>query len=195
MDCQACRLGTITVPCAKEAQGEVCVRCDGAGHRLHRNSIVWGEGPYPNPIMLLGEAPGHYEDLEGLPFRPNAPAGRVLHRALEQTGIEPYVDNLVHCRPPDNRLKDYPDAIETCTRLWLAKQIAKVQPRVIVVLGAVAAGPWMPGLRAGQIAGLARSTDGVIICGAYHPAYVARGDPTAWPSLVRSLLRAKELAT
>ena len=147
----------------------------------------------PADIMLIGEAPGHYEDLQGKPFRPNAPAGRVLHRALAMLDLDPYITNLVKCRPVANKLRDFPDAIEAC-QPWLLKEIAMVQPKVIVTLGAMAGQSVFPGMKAGEQAETIRAAYGLLICGAYHPAYVARGsDPTAWPSLLRSLKLAREL--
>ena len=199
-DCTACRLGTITVSCPTHGRdGSVCAKCAGKGKRLHRHTIVWGEGPAPNEVMLLGEAPGHYEDLTGRPFRPNAPAGRVLHRALAELGMQPFTDNIVKCRPPNNRLKDYPDAIDACIRTWLDIVLSEVRPKVIVTLGVLAASTWFPGLSAHQLAETARATTigkhRVVLVGALHPSYIARGtDPTAWHSLLRSLVRARELA-
>lgn len=184
------------VPCPRTTSaGHLCDRCNGTGRRIHRRSVVWGEGAVPCDIMLIGEAPGHYEDLEGLPFRPHAPAGRVLHRAIA-TSLQArrlYITNVVKCRPPDNRLKDYADAIVACQD-WLMWEIAAVKPKVIVTLGATAGQHVFAGKRAGEIAQLARATAGLVVVGAYHPSYVARGtDPTAWGSLVQSFKRASEL--
>ncbi len=199
-DCHACRLGTLTIPCpVKDAEGNPCTICDGEGKRLHRRSVVVSEGPIPNDILLLGEAPGYHEDLEGLPFRPHAPAGRVLRRALDELGLNPVIDNLVHCRPPDNKLKNYPDAIATCREKWLYETLSVVKPRVIVVLGALAGGTWFPGIKATAMSQMARAVviEGrqYIIVGSFHPSYVARGtDPTAYPSILASLRRAAKLA-
>lgn len=198
MDCSLCRLGTLTVPCPKtDRSGQVCDRCKGTGSRLHRTQIVWGQGSIQADIMLLGEAPGYYEDLEGLPFRPNAPAGRVLHQALAAVDLPPlslFISNIVKCRPPNNKLRDYPDAILTC-RVWLDQELDWVRPKVIVALGALAGQRWFPGMRAGEMAEVARATEGYVVVGSYHPSYVARGsDPRAYASLCRSLTWAKELA-
>ena len=73
-------------------------------------------------------------------------------------------------------------------------EIAAVQPKVIVTLGATAGQFVFPGKKAGEMAQLARAMDSVLVVGAYHPSYVARGtDPTAWGSLVQSFKRASEL--
>jgi DNA polymerase len=125
---------------AAEAAG--CERCP-----LFRNAIqtVFGQGPAPAPVMLIGEQPGDSEDKAGLPFV--GPAGTVLDSALQQAGINRsavYVTNAVkhfknqprgkrriHRRP--NRYE-----VERC-RWWLDKELALVRPRVTVALGATAA--------------------------------------------------------
>lgn len=199
-DCSACRLGTLEVSCLTEdKEGNPCAMCEGTGHRLHRHTICQGEGVVPNDILILGEAPGDQEDREGLPFRPTAPAGRVLHRALDELMMHPAIDNIVHCRPPNNKLRDYPDAVATCTSLYLSVILSVVQPKVIVPMGALAGGLWFPGLKATEMTKLARVCiiDGkqYVVVGAFHPSYVARGtDPTALSSMMASLGRAKQLA-
>ena len=196
-DCTACRLGTLRTSCpVYDKDGGPCSLCNGSGTRLHRSSVVWGMGPMPNAVMLIGEAPGFHEDREGLPFRPLAPAGRALQQALEEfwDGIPPYITNVVKCRPPDNRLKEYPDALLTCPEKWLQGQIGEVNPRVIVALGAVAGGLWFPGFKAHEQATLTRALPGRVVVGSLHPSYVARGtDPTSGASLRRSLRRALAL--
>src|SRR4030042_2476597 len=104
MNVPACRLGTLTIRCIHRENSvpqpvpDNCELCHGTGERLHRHNIGGGQGPVPADIMLVGEAPGYYEDLTGRPFRPNAPAGRVLHRALEATIPFPcFITNAVRC--------------------------------------------------------------------------------------------------
>jgi len=199
-DCHACRLGQLTVSCRKQDdEGNPCAQCNGEGLRLHRHTVVDFEGTVPNDILFLGEAPGYHEDLDGLPFRPHAPAGGVLRRALLQLDMTPVLDNIVHCRPPDNKLRDYPDAIKTCSELWLDRALAIVQPKVIVAMGALAGQLWFPGLRATEMSKLARVVvrNGIkyVVVGSFHPSYVARGsDPAAGPSMIESLRRAMMLA-
>jgi len=198
-NCQACRLGTLTVACPiMDKEGHPCSICGGVGVRLHRHSIVQMEGPVPNDLLLLGEAPGMMEDLEGLPFRPHAPAGRVLHRALDELGLAPAIDNAVHCRPPDNKLKAYPDAIVTCCELWLPKALGICKPKVIVTMGALAGQTWFPGFKAMEMQQMARAVviagERYIIVGCLHPAYVARGtDPSAYGLMIASLKRGADL--
>jgi DNA polymerase len=173
--------------------------CNGTGARLHRTTVVRGEGEMPNDILILGEAPGMMEDREGLPFRLEAPAGGILRRALAELEMSPRLDNVVHCRPPENRLRNYPEAIVKCTELYLWDTIASVQPRVVLPMGALAGQYWFPGLKATEMSKLARvyihEGQKYIIVGALHPSYVARGtDPQAWSSMLASLARAVKLA-
>jgi DNA polymerase len=106
---------------------------------------VFGEGPAPAEIMLVGEQPGHEEDLAGRPFV--GPAGRLLERALEAAGLDRtrlYVTNVVkhfNWEPRGKwRIHKKPSAweIRAC-RPWLMSELAVVQPRIVVCLGATAA--------------------------------------------------------
>jgi uracil-DNA glycosylase family protein len=106
---------------------------------------VFGEGPVPADVMLVGEQPGHEEDLAGHPFV--GPAGRVLDHALESAGLDRksvYVTNVVkhfNWEPRGKwRIHKKPTAwhIRAC-RPWLMAELAAVQPRAIVCLGATAA--------------------------------------------------------
>jgi uracil-DNA glycosylase family protein len=124
---------------AEEAAG--CTRCD-----LYRNATqtVFGEGPVPAGIMLVGEQPGDQEDRAGRPFV--GPAGRILDEALEAAGLERaslYVTNAVKhfkWKPRGKRrIHQRPNTGEVlaCTH-WLDLEVARVQPDVIVALGATA---------------------------------------------------------
>jgi DNA polymerase len=106
---------------------------------------VFGSGPQRADVMFVGEQPGNVEDLVGLPFV--GPAGRVLDRALEEAGIERstvYVTNVVkHFKwepRGKHRIHKKPNAAEMAAcRPWLNAEIAVVNPRIIVCLGATAA--------------------------------------------------------
>jgi DNA polymerase len=105
---------------------------------------VFGAGPAA-PVMLVGEQPGHEEDLSGAPFV--GPAGRLLDRALAAAGIPRpgvYVTNVVKhfkWKPQGKRrIHEKPSASEIAAcRPWLDAEIAVVRPRVLVCLGATAA--------------------------------------------------------
>jgi DNA polymerase len=106
---------------------------------------VFGEGSAHAKVMLVGEQPGNQEDLEGKPFV--GPAGKLLDTALEEAGVDRkkvYVTNAVkHFKwepRGKRRIHQKPNAVEigTC-RQWLDAEIAALQPKVIVCLGATAA--------------------------------------------------------
>jgi uracil-DNA glycosylase family protein len=106
---------------------------------------VFGEGPAPARLMLIGEQPGDREDLEGKPFV--GPAGLLLDRALAQAGIDRQICYITHAvqhfkwEPRGKRRVHKTPAqreIEAC-RQWLEAETQLVQPALIVCLGATAA--------------------------------------------------------
>jgi uracil-DNA glycosylase len=114
---------------------------------LHRTGTqtVFGEGRRAAEVLLVGEQPGDREDLEGRPFV--GPAGRLLDEALEEAGIDrsaAYVTNVVkHFKwqpRGKRRIHQKPNAGEIAAcRPWLDAELAVVQPRALVLLGATAA--------------------------------------------------------
>ena len=122
------------------AQG--CRACD---LWARATQTVFGDGPVPAPLMLVGEQPGDREDLEGEPFV--GPAGAVLARALEAAGIDreqAFVTNVVKhfkWRPSGKRrLHERPNRAEVGACLpWVEAELALVRPRALVLLGATAA--------------------------------------------------------
>lgn len=120
-------------------------RCQACDLYKRATRVVFGEGPTPAPMMLVGEQPGDREDLTGRPFV--GPAGRLLDSALEEAEIprgEVYVTNAVkHFKwepRGKRRLHAKPNAAEIAAcRGWLDHEIAIVRPQVIVCLGVTAA--------------------------------------------------------
>lgn len=112
-----------------------CRRC---GLCAERHTIVFGVGAEQAVLMVVGDGPGHDEDLGGEPFV--GPAGQMLDRMLLNvlglSRAQVYLTNVVKCRPPGNR-NPRPDELAAC-QPFLERQILAVQPRVILVLGAVA---------------------------------------------------------
>jgi uracil-DNA glycosylase len=106
---------------------------------------VFGEGPVPAPVMLIGEQPGDKEDLSGKPFV--GPAGMKLNEALTEAGISRktvYVTNAVkHFKYVPRgriRLHQKPVSVEIkACRPWLERELDFVQPKVAVAMGATAA--------------------------------------------------------
>jgi uracil-DNA glycosylase family 4 len=112
-----------------------CTKCD-----LHRSRThaVPGEGPLDACVFLIGEGPGREEDRQGLPFVGRA--GTVLDSLLESIGLEReevFITSVVKCRPPDNRPPTR-DESRTC-RPYLERQLALIDPKVIVPMGRWAA--------------------------------------------------------
>ncbi len=146
-----------------------CTRCP--LHRTRRQAVP-GEGAARAAILLIGEAPGRDEDASGRPFVGRA--GRILEAALEAAGLprdSVFITNVVKCRPPRNRRPTRREA-EAC-RPYLMTQIACVQPRVIVTLGATALRALLgPGheLRAARRAALRFGETPVRAT--YHPAAI-----------------------
>jgi len=119
--------------------------CRGCPLYKHATQTVFGEGSRSARIVLVGEQPGHEEDLQGRPFV--GPAGRILDEALEAAGLdrrETYVTNVVkHFKwvaQGKRRLHKKPGAREIGACLpWLEKEIELIEPEVMVCLGATAA--------------------------------------------------------
>jgi len=110
----------------------VCVKCP---LWKGRKKAVPGEGNINTSVLFVGEAPGYWEDMKGLPFV--GAAGKVLDSLLYKIGLpreHVFITNVVKCRPPGNR-EPKTNEIKTCTSLYLDRQIALIQPKIIVTLG------------------------------------------------------------
>lgn len=112
-----------------------CTRC-----KLHkgRRTIVFGEGNPSAELMLVGEAPGADEDIQGKPFVGRA--GQLLMQMIKAIQFERkdvFIANVVKCRPPGNRPPE-PDEVHTCSPfLW--KQIEIIKPKIVLALGTFSA--------------------------------------------------------
>lgn len=161
-----------------EAAVRDCTRCRLCEGRHH---AVPGTGDRKARWLFVGEGPGRNEDLQGEPFV--GPAGKLLDnmlRALDlERGRDTYIANVVKCRPvgPDGR--DRPpaaDEVAACLP-YLRRQIALLQPQVVVALGKTAAVSLL-GLpedtTLGSLRGPARSLEGLPLVVTYHPAYLLR---------------------
>ena len=145
-----------------------CERCP-----LHetRNRAVPGVGREGAGIMIVGEAPGQYEDRQGKPFV--GASGKYMDELLETNDIrrdELFVTNVVKCRPPGDR--DPTGAEKAACRPWLEAQIEALNPRLIVTLGAAATQHFKPDAKIGQVRGRPIRTDETtaVILPLYHPA-------------------------
>lgn len=115
-----------------------CLHCDKCSLCKTRTNVVFSGG-VPNPkLMLIGEAPGYYEDQSGTPFV--GKAGKLLDKILESVGFsrekDLYICNTLKCRPPENR-DPLPEEKLACKE-YLDAQIEILQPRIILLCGRVA---------------------------------------------------------
>ena len=148
-----------------------CTRCI-----LHqgRTRAVPGEGSPRAEIMFIGEGPGYYEDQEGRPFV--GPAGRLLEECLRSIGLQRsdvFITNVVKCRPPGNR-DPLPDEIAACND-FLDRQIAALQPKLIVTLGRFSMAKFFPpGKSISQLHGTTVRYGNALCYALYHPAAALR---------------------
>ncbi len=108
-----------------------CTKCPLSQYRTH---AVPGDGPKDAKIMLVGEAPGRFEDMQGKPFV--GAAGKLLTSILEEVGInrkDVFITNVVKCRPPNNR-DPTDEEIAKCSP-YLDLQISLIRPKLIIALG------------------------------------------------------------
>lgn len=115
------------------------MKCSGCRLSSTKKNYVFGEGNLEASIMFIGEGPGEDEDSTGRPFV--GKAGQLLTKIIENGMKIPresvYIANIVKCRPPSNR-DPLPDEAEACIG-FLKRQIEAIGPKVIVLLGKVAA--------------------------------------------------------
>jgi uracil-DNA glycosylase family 4 len=148
------------------AEVKVCPKCELA---RTRTVAVPGEGNPEAQIMLIGEGPGWHEDQQGRPFV--GAAGKFLNELLALAGLQRedvFITNVVKCRPPGNR-DPMSDEIAACAP-YLERQIAAINPDVIVTLGRFSMGRWFPGERISKIHGQPKRDGPRLIVPMYHPA-------------------------
>ncbi len=144
-----------------------CKLCQG------RTNVVFGAGDRNADLMFIGEGPGFDEDQQGIPFV--GQAGQLLTKiigAMQLTRDQVYIGNIVKCRPPRNRNPEEDEA-HTCLPI-LRRQIELVNPKVIVLLGAIPLNFLL------QIRGITRNRGkwlkygNIDVMPTYHPAFLTR---------------------
>ena len=117
---------------------EKCLNCQKCTLAKTRSNIVFSDGKINNKLMLIGEAPGYYEDMQGKPFV--GKAGQLLDKIFASVGLsrenDVYICNTLKCRPPENR-DPLPEEKEACKE-YLDAQIEILKPRIILLCGRVA---------------------------------------------------------
>jgi DNA polymerase len=152
---------------AVHARIRVCTLC---GLHASRTQAVPGSGPVPADVMIVGEAPGFNEDVQGLPFV--GAAGRLLDTLLEQIGLsrqQVFITNILKCRPPQNR-DPMPTEAESCMP-YLRHQFRLIRPKAVLVLGRHALERMLPGVGSiSRVHGEFFMRGGVAFMPCYHPA-------------------------
>lgn len=148
------------------AEVRVCTKCDLC---KTRTKAVPGDGSAQAEVLFIGEAPGLNEDRQGRPFV--GPAGQFLDEMLASVHLrrsDCFITNIVKCRPPDNRDPE-PGEIAACAG-YLDRQIAAINPKLIVTLGRFSMAKFFPGESISRIHGRVRNVQGRMVLPLFHPA-------------------------
>ena len=155
-----------------------CENCQKCSLCKSRANVVFSAGIPNDKLMLIGEAPGYYEDMQGEPFVGRA--GQLLDKILGCVGFSRkeniYICNTIKCRPPENR-NPLPEEKSAC-RQYLDSQIDILKPRIIILCGKVAVdsfidtklgitklrGKWFEGPHFSKMIPI------------FHPSYLLRND-------------------
>lgn len=166
-----------------QARVAACTSCV-----LHatRTQTVFGVGNRQAQWLLVGEAPGEQEDLQGEPFVGRA--GQLLTEMIRALGYERedvYIANVLKCRPPRNRVPA-PDEAAACEG-FLQRQIALIRPKIILAVGSVAAQNLLKtATPIGKLRGQVYDYGGTPLVVTYHPSYLLRSQTEkrrAWDDL------------
>ena len=153
--------------------------CEACGLCRSRKNTVFGVGDVQADWMIVGEAPGENEDLQGEPFV--GLAGQLLDNMLRAVGRSrtgagaqgAYIANVLKCRPPANR-NPQPAEVAQCEP-YLARQVALVKPKIILAMGRFAVQSLLKTDEPiGRLRGRVHQYEGVPVIVTYHPAYLLR---------------------
>ena len=152
-----------------QKQIEKCRRCS-----LYKTTkkVVFGEGPINAKTMIIGEAAGRMESLQGRPFI--GPAGKFLDKLLNLGGIDRknvFITSVLKCRPTidDRNRKPKKEEIKACLP-WLKKQIEIINPKYFILLGEVAFSVFFPKQKLNDLRGRWIEKDKKFYFPTYHPA-------------------------
>jgi uracil-DNA glycosylase len=158
-----------------------CRLCEG------RRNTVFGVGDLQADWLLVGEAPGENEDLQGEPFV--GQAGKLLDNMLGALHLNRrervYIANVLKCRPPGNRNPE-PEEVAQCEP-FLRRQVELLKPKIILAMGRFAVQTLLQTTEPiGRLRGRVHQYNGVPVVVTYHPAYLLRNLPDkakAWADL------------
>ena len=168
-----------------------CSSCEKCSLCKTRTNCVFGVGNKNADIMFVGEAPGEQEDLSGVPFVGRA--GQLLDKFLYAVDIDRndvYIANILKCRPPKNR-DPLPEEEDMCID-YLRRQVALINPKVIVCLGRISAMRLIkPDFKITQEHGVWFKKGGYLMTAVYHPAALLR-DPRKKEDMLEDMKKIKE---
>ena len=173
------------------------LRCTRCGLARTRNNVVPGMGVEHPDVLVIGEGPGHDEDMQGLPFV--GKAGVLLDRMLAAIELDRktncYIANIVKCRPPENR-NPLPDEQAACFS-FLETQIHILKPKMILCMGKIAIEKLMnQSIPITQAHGEFFEYNGIPVMPTYHPSALLRNEQLkrpAWEDLKKFKRRLDEI--
>ena len=155
-----------------------CENCQKCALGATRTKLVFSSGVPNNKLVLVGEAPGYWEDQKGEPFV--GKAGQLLDKIFESVGLSRkehvYICNTIKCRPPENR-DPLPEEKAACKE-YLEAQLDILKPKIILVCGRVALNTFLP-----DKGGITKvrgqwfdGPNGAKMMPIFHPSYLLRND-------------------
>lgn len=166
------------------------------------------EGSGTNGVLIVGEALGHNERADALPFRPYAQSGSLLERAFKRCGFtreQFHLSNVIRCQPTHDHLvgAHYEfDAIQHC-RQYLSETLRSFKPRAILALGGTAARELtgfsgakegVSFIRGYAVPSVIPEAQGAPVVSTFHPSFLRQGKPAYFGVLTHDLMRAVEVA-
>lgn len=179
-----------------ESLNEKMLRCTRCVLARTRNNVVPGMGVINPLVLVIGEGPGHDEDIQGLPFV--GKAGILLDKMLNAIDLDRnkncYIANVVKCRPPENR-NPSPQEMDACFS-FLQTQIHILKPKMILCMGKIAIEKLMnQSISITQSHGQFFEYNGIPVMPTYHPSALLRNTDLkrpAWEDLKKFKAKLKE---
>ena len=170
-----------------QAEMMVCQQCD---LYQSRYQVVPGAGNQRADFLWVTEAPSLEDEQQGLPFADHS--GELLTemlRAMQLSRDDVFITHIVKCRPPDDRDPKAPE-LATCEH-YLQRQIALIQPKIIIAVGRIAAHKLLQSKAPlAELRETVHEFSGIPLLTIYHPAYLLRSlteKPKAWQDMQRAL--------
>lgn len=172
--------------------------CEACPLHKTRNHVIFGEGNYKADIMIIGEAPGADEDRIGRPFV--GKSGQLLDKILGACGFNReehvFITNIVKCRPPGNRVPEEAEVM-ACIQ-YLYDQIDKVDPKIIIPLGATALKRLFKdnSLKITRLRGSWMEWNGRLVMPVFHPSALLRNPDLkrdTWEDYKKVVFKYREL--